>query len=167
VANEVDVRQMAMAPLPEKKQKPQNRFSRIFCGRVIFKAVAIGDPLKFDNGTTSTRLAQVLLEIGKDTDAFLKANINLHQPVQGDPQVVLTLPSSGTRFKQSVIACETPQAEIDLSTWKDTIAADFIRWHKGNKTEHTERAKPAGVSVSLADLGMAPRLVKRDESASE
>ena len=137
----------------EEIKQPRNRFTALF-GRCIFKAVALSDPLKWDNGTLSTRLATVLIEFGKGTDSYLKASITLLEPVNGDPIVKLQMPSSGGKFKQSVIVIDNPQAEVDFQAWQDSVAREYIAWRKGTAVDAVVRSATVGVKTSRSELGL-------------
>lgn len=145
--------QMAAAPRAQVAAKQKNRFDTIFGGDIIFKASPTKDPLRYENGTVSTQLADVRLELGKGSGAYLKATIKKLQMTDGKIEVKLQMPSAGGKFKQPVITTDDADVAAEYLQFQASVARRYMEWRKDNKGKHaTVSSTAASISVTDADF---------------
>lgn len=148
-----EARRMAAAPVAGvPRVKAKNRFDSIF-GDIIFKASPTRDPLRYENGTVSTQLADVRIELGKGSGAYLKATVKKLEHTTGVIEVKLQMPSAGGKFKQPVITTEDADVAADYIQWQASVAGRYMEWRKGNKGARASvSSSAAALTVKAEDL---------------
>jgi hypothetical protein len=139
------VRQMAAAPLAERK--PVDKAKPVTTakpapladtfGAVLFKAPEKAQtPFKNDDGTITTKLADVRIQMGKSEyylSAVIRRTCGTAENGDAYEDLYLAMPNSGkaTGYRPIVVT-ESAQAAEDLKAWRVSVVHLFEKWQAKN-----------------------------------
>lgn len=142
MGTELDVRQMAAAPLRGERKatdtnkpknmtdtnKPKNILYRIF-GSVTFKLPSKSESFKNDDGSSTRRLAHVLIGL-VGTEMSIRASVyeRIGQDDKGPfTETYLAMPASGKGFPQPVFVTEDAETLEQYNQWRVSVVTDLYK----------------------------------------